>query len=103
MIGATGIIASASGLRWLTPGSGPPRRDGAPTLRLHLQDVVLELASLELGAGCRAADRLRVRRARRGDRRRRARGTTHLAGSLAGFAFTLDSLDLTVVQNGVTG
>ena len=26
-----------------------------------------------------------------------------LAGSLAGFAFTLDSLDLTVVQNGVTG
>ena len=83
---------------------GPPRRrHPADFAGLHLQDVVLELASLELAPDAE----LRIDSAFVGHG-----GVTadvaleglDLAGSLAGFAFTLDSLDLlTVVQNGVTG
>ena len=103
MIGATGIIASAGGLRWLTPGSeGLPGGTPADFAGLHLQDVVLELASLELAPDAE----LRIDSAfvgRGGVTADVALEGLDLAGSLAGFAFTLDSLDLTVVQNGVTG
>ena len=88
---------------WLTPGSEDlPGGTPADFAGLHLQDVVLELASLELAPDAE----LRIDSAfvgRGGVTADVALEGLDLAGSLAGFAFTLDSLDLTVVQNGVTG
>ncbi|MFI0446901.1 hypothetical protein [Actinomadura sp. 6N118] len=103
MIGETGVIISAGGLRWLTPGSEElPAGTPADFTGLYLEDVTTELASVESADG--AVLRLDYAFLGRGGvTAAAALEQLGLDGSLTGFGFTLQTLGITLVQNGLTG
>jgi hypothetical protein len=103
MIGETGIVVAAGGVRWLTPGSEDLPAETPPDFTgLHLDDVVVELASLELPDDA-ALELDYAFLGHGGVTAAVALEGLDLAGSLAGFALTLRSVGFTLVQNGLTG
>jgi hypothetical protein len=103
MLGDSGIILSAGGIRWLTPDSEDLPAETPPDfLGLYLDDVTVELTGLDLGT----APALKLDYAflgRGGITASIALENLTLAGTIAGFTFKLRRFGLTLVQNAITG